>query len=172
MSLRFLSKKRWHVRRQENIRKVAEAEAKHAEEQTRMAELRREREEERELEAIRRLQEASGQIPTQQPRLEFMFKEPPVPRKTEEDVVTPEEVLKPGNVERNAICVAQKLPGVKWLAEGERRRGDDDMRAREDPVTVILERRRKERMEAEERRMLLERLKAGDDSARKRKKRK
>lgn len=170
MALRFLSKKRWHVRRLENIRKVAEAEAKQAEEQTRMAELRREREEERELEAIRKIQEASGQIPAQQPRLEFMFKEPPVPRKNEEDVVAPEEVLRPGNVEKNAICVAQKLPGVKWLNEGEHKKGEDEMRAREDPVTAILDRRRRERQEAEERRILLERLKAGDERMKRKKK--
>jgi hypothetical protein len=41
-----------------------------------MAERRRKREEEREFEAIRRVQEASGRIPKQRERLEFRYKTP------------------------------------------------------------------------------------------------
>ena len=162
MSLKFLSKKKWHVRRLENIRKVAQAEAKQAEEQTRMAELRREREEEREMEAIRRIQEASGQIPVQQRRLEFLYKEPPVPKKNEEEVVTTEEVLRPSNLERNEMCLRQQVPGVKWLSENKKNKGDEEVRSREDPITAIKAKRERDKQEAEERRALLEKLKSED----------
>ena len=162
MSLKFLSKKKWHVRRLENIKKVAEAEAKQAEEQTRMAELRREREEEREMEAIRRIQEASGQIPVQQRRLEFLYKEPNIPKKNEEEVVTPEEVLRPNNLERNEMCLKQDLPGVKWLHEGKQNKGDEEVRSREDPLTAIRARREREKQEAEQRKTLLAKLKRED----------
>jgi hypothetical protein len=164
MALKFLSKKRWHVRRMENIRKVAEAEAKQVEEQSRMAELRREREEERELEAIRRLQEASGRIPKQRPRLEFIYKTPVVKKTSEEEVVTREAILanrRPDSIMHSAAAAeiaATALPGVKWCDALKQNKGEDDLRMREDPMAAIVAKRQHERQEAEERRELLRRL--------------
>jgi hypothetical protein len=164
MSLQFLSKKRWHVRRLENIRKVAAAEAKQAEEQSRMAELRREREEERELESIRRLQEASGRIPKQRPRLEFLYKTPVIKKSSEEAALTREEILanrRPDEIMRSAATAemaAAAAPGVKWIDALRQNRGEDGVRMREDPMTAIAAKRQREKQEAEERRELLRQL--------------
>jgi hypothetical protein len=168
MALKFLSKKRWHVRRVENIRKVAEAEAKHAEEQTRMAELRREREEEREMEDIRRIQEASGRIPKHQQRVEFLYKTPVVRKQSEEDIITREEIL--ANRRSDSVmqsealveCQRQEVPGVKWLDGLKAAKGDGDLRVQEDPMTAILARRQREKQEAEERKAFLKKLQDGE----------
>jgi hypothetical protein len=164
MALKFLSKKRWHTRRLENIRKVAEAEAQQAEEQTRMSELRREREEERAMEQLRRLQEASGRIPKEQPRLEFIYKTPVAKKPTEEEVVTREEILaqqRADAVMRSnpaSECVSRQMPGVKWLDGTKPNRGDEEIRMREDPMTAIMAKRQRDRKEAEDRRELLRQL--------------
>jgi hypothetical protein len=172
MALKFLSKKRWHTRRLENIRKVAEAEAKQAEEQTRMAELRREREEERALEQLRRLQEASGQIPKQQPRLEFIYKTPAIKKPSEEETVSREDILAQQRTDAvmrsNAAseCVSRQMPGVKWLDGTKPNRGDDEIRMREDPMTAIMAKRQRERKEADERKELLRKLQESSPNGR------
>lgn len=164
MSLKFLSKKRWHVRRIENVRKVAEAEAKLSDEQTRMAELRREREEERELENIRKIQEASGRIPKQQPQLEFLYKTPPVRKRDEENIVTTEDILKGRRPDQimiykdDAIIKSQCIPGVKFIQKDRQFKGDEDIIMREDPLTAILAKRKKEKKEEEEKKELLSKL--------------
>jgi hypothetical protein len=171
MALKFLSKKRWHVRRLENIKKVAEAEAKQAEEQSRMAELRRELEEEREMEAIRRLQEASGRIPKQKPRLEFLYKTPTIRKPTEEEMPTREDIL--AGRRRDAIMQSDAVtegtgtavPGVKWVDALRQLKGEDDIRTREDPMTAIVAKRQIEKQGAEQRRELLMKLQE-DDGAR------
>lgn len=170
MSMKFLSKKRWHVRRLENIKKVADAEAKMAEEQTRMAELRKEREEERELEAIRMMQEASGQVPKRQERLEFLYKAPPVPKKMEEEVVSSEAVLKNEEIDAKDVEARSQLPGGKWIGQRQRAKGDEGVQSREDPMTAIVVRRTRMTQEAEERRALLEKLRLEDEKRRSKKK--
>lgn len=84
MSLKFLSKKKWHVKRLENIKKVAEAELKYKEEQTKILELQHEKEEERELEILRQIQIASGQIEPPKQRVEWLYKEPALKNINEE----------------------------------------------------------------------------------------
>jgi hypothetical protein len=164
MALKFLSKKRWHVRRLENIRKVAEAEAKQAEEQSRIAELRREREEERELEAIRRLQEASGRIPKQNPRLEFIYKTPVIKKPSEEAVITREQILanrRPDSIMQSSAATevaVSAVPGVKWFEGMKQNKGEEEIKMREDPMTAILAKRHSEQKESEERQELLRRL--------------
>lgn len=164
MALKFLSKKKWHVRRLENIRKVAEAEAKLAEEQTRMAELRREREEEREFENIRKIQEASGRIPKQQPRLEFLYKTPPVKKQSEEDIITSKDILagrRPDSILFNKLDkkrVEYGLPGVKWVYSLQPGKSDSNLKLREDPITGIIAKRKKARQEQEERENMLKKL--------------
>lgn len=164
MALKFLSKKKWHVRRLENIRKVAEAEAKLAEEQTRMAELRREREEEREIENIRKIQEASGRIPKQQPRLEFLYKTPPVKKQSEEDVITAADILqgrRPDSILFNKLDkkrVELGLPGVKYVYSLELGKSDSNLKMREDPITGIIAKRKKMKQEQEEREAMLRKI--------------
>ncbi|KAH0795322.1 pre-mRNA-splicing factor CWC25 [Histomonas meleagridis] len=164
MALKFLSKKKWHVRRIENIRKVAEAEKKYSQEQTRMAELRREREEERELENIRKIQEASGRIPKQQPRLEFLYKTPVIKRREEEEIVKTEDILagrRPDSIMLNpdqAELRKYGIPGVKLLTEFKHLKGDEDIKTREDPLTAIIAKRKKEKEEAEALQNLLSKI--------------
>lgn len=164
MALKFLSKKRWHVRRIENVRKVAEAEAKLSDEQTRMAELRREREEERELENIRKIQEASGRIPKQQPQLEFLYKTPPVRKKDEESVRTTEDILRGRRPDQimiykdDAQIKKERLPGVKFMQKDRQFKGDEDIISREDPLTAIMAERRRAQQAAAEQQALQSRL--------------
>ena len=171
MALKFLTKKKWHVRRLENIRKYAEAEAKQAEEQTRMAELRREREEEREFENIRRIQEASGRIPKQQPRLEFIYKAPSIKKQTEEEIVTAEQILaekRTDSILFNKLdkkTVELQVPGVKWLRDMERGKNEVNLKLREDPMTSIMAKRKKMKKEQEEHEEMLRQLRAFEEAS-------
>lgn len=161
MALKFLSKKRWHVRKLDNIRKVAEAEMKSREEQTRLAEMRREREEEKDLEALRQLQIASGRIPKEKPRLEWLYKAPPIKKREDEETISREDIL--ANLRSDEVMQAeqekelksQQLPGVKFLTEIAPKKGDEEIIIREDPLTAILARKQKEQDEEAERLALL-----------------
>ena len=168
MALKFLNTKRWHVRKIANIRKVAIAERKYKEEQTRMAELRREYEEERDLEALRALQEASGRVPTHKTRVEWLYKAPPIKKQedeeehiTDQDALDDLRAMMPENILNNDLqnsVVRNNLPGVKWLSSVYPAQHDEDIKVREDPMTGIIAERRKQREKEEQERKFLEEL--------------
>src|ERR1700761_3215807 len=69
-------KKSWHVSLMSNQRKVWEAEKTALDERKKVEQLRREREEERAIEELQRLQEASGNSgsrPTINPKIAWMY---------------------------------------------------------------------------------------------------
>ncbi|EAX91267.1 1300013D05Rik protein, putative [Trichomonas vaginalis G3] len=165
MSMKFLSKKRFHPRRLDNIRKVAEAEAKYKEEQTRMAELRREREEEKDLEELRKAQEASGRIEKTTRRLEWIYKAPIIQKKgdeDEEDEVRVNPLLekqRPDAIlqeKRHAQMTQNNLPGAKFLMAVNEYKGDKDMKLREDPFTAIFNKKREEELRKAQEQKLIE----------------
>ncbi len=66
-------KKSWHPSTFANLKKVWEAEQTNVKEQQKLAELRKEKEAEREIEDMRRLQQAAGLISKQSDRVEWMY---------------------------------------------------------------------------------------------------
>ena len=163
MAMKFLSKKRFHVRRLENIARVAKAQAMQKEELTRMAELRREREEERDLEELRKAQEASGKVEKASKRLEWMYKTPQM-RKDDETIDDAKERAKadyealPDEAKlafpKLDAIQSYKLPGSHFLTNYKPSLGERDIKMREDPFTQIFNKKREE----EERRKHEEKL--------------
>ncbi|PRQ38446.1 putative CBF1-interacting co-repressor CIR domain, pre-mRNA splicing factor [Rosa chinensis] len=72
MALKFLNKKGWHTGSLRNIENVWKAEQKHAAEEKKLDELRKQIVEERERSEFRELQEQAGLVPKQE-RLEFLY---------------------------------------------------------------------------------------------------
>ncbi|KAL6194070.1 hypothetical protein ACLB2K_035154 [Fragaria x ananassa] len=72
MGMKFLNKKGWHTGSLRNIENVWKAEQKHAAEEKKLDELRKQIVEERERSEFRELQEQAGLVPKQE-RLEFLY---------------------------------------------------------------------------------------------------
>jgi hypothetical protein len=72
MALNFLSKKGWHTWSFQNIKKVGDSELKHAAEEKKSDERRKQIVEERERAEFRDLQEKAGLVPKQE-RVEFLY---------------------------------------------------------------------------------------------------
>lgn len=72
MALKFLNKKGWHTGSLRNIENVWKAEQKNNAEQTKLEELRKQIQEERERSEFRQLQEQAGLVPRQE-RLDFLY---------------------------------------------------------------------------------------------------
>ena len=169
MAMKFLSKKSFHVRRLDNIAKVARAEEKMREEQTKMAELRREREEEKDLEDFRRAQEAAGRIDKAPHRVEWLYKAPQLAKNDDDPLddakekarmdyesLPPEAKLaypKLDEIEKN------QLPGSKFLVSTKYGVGDSEMKKREDPFTEIFNRKKQNEINKQREKILIERVK-------------
>ena len=169
MAMKFLSKKSFHVRRLDNIAKVARAEEKMREEQTKMAELRREIEEEKDLEDFRRAQEAAGRIDKAPHRVEWLYKTPQLAKnddnpiddakekaKMDYESLPPEAKLaypKLEEIEKN------QLPGSKFLVTSKFGVGDDEMKKREDPFTAIFNKKKQQEINKQREKILIERAK-------------
>eukprot|EP00635_Sarcinochrysidales_sp_CCMP3193_P009599 CAMPEP_0118905174 /NCGR_PEP_ID=MMETSP1166-20130328/9314_1 /TAXON_ID=1104430 /ORGANISM="Chrysoreinhardia sp, Strain CCMP3193" /LENGTH=397 /DNA_ID=CAMNT_0006844443 /DNA_START=183 /DNA_END=1376 /DNA_ORIENTATION=- len=76
MSLAFLAKKPWHVARVDNVEKVWLAEQKKDEEDKRVAELKKQIDEEREIDDLRRLQRDQGLVTDPKQKVEWLYEGP------------------------------------------------------------------------------------------------
>ena len=116
MSLAFLSKKSWHVTNFTNQESVWKAEQVKAEENRKLDEWKMKREEERQIEELRRLQHESGQGVTakRQERVDFLY---------EQQTTKKEEYLlgKPvePEVEESEVKKVESLPGANFLGVGQ-----------------------------------------------------
>ena len=166
MALKFLSHKRFHPRKLCNIKAVAFAESKLKQETTRLYELRREMAEEKDLENLRNIQIASGRIPDRPTRVEWMYKQPPIPQKEDEQEEPPPEHVYPSDLPRDSILnnpIPLKLqtgefPGIKWASSDVPQKLDRGIKIREDPKTAIINQRVKKQAEQKKRLEFLKRL--------------
>ena len=118
MSLAFLSKKTWHVTNFANQEAVWKAEQKDAEETRKMEEWKTKREEERQVEELRRLQRESGQgasSGSQRPeRVDFLY---------EQQTTKKDEYLRGKAVEvepeQSDVKQVETLPGANFLGVGQ-----------------------------------------------------
>ena len=168
MAMKFLSKKSFHVRRLDNIAKVARAEEKMREEQTKMAELRREREEEMDLEELRRAQEASGRVDKAPVRVEWMYKAPQLVKKDDDPLddakekarmnyesLPPEAKL---SYPKHDEIVKSEVPGSKFLTTNKFGAGDIEMKKREDPFTLIINKKKEAQLKKQREQELIEKV--------------
>lgn len=153
MSHKFLNTKKFHPRRLDNIRKVAAAEAKYNQEKTAIAELLREREEEKNLEALRNLQIQSGRIQPCKKRVEFIYKAPLINKKgsgteEEEEIDKKEEINEKTKPDKEMFKVkvsyqdeltSGKLIGALFAEKSSNI--DHDCIARMDPLTLYFQQR-------------------------------
>lgn len=166
MSMKFISHKTWHPRRLDNIRKVAIAEAKYNEEQTKMAELRREREEEKDLEELRKANEAAGRIEKAPRRVNWIYEALIVQKKGDEDEEPEEERVNPLKFQQRPDAIMQdkvhaqmtqtNAPGSKFLGAVKESKGDKEMKMREDPFTAIFNKRKQEEERKKQEQLLIE----------------
>ena len=118
MSLAFLSKKTWHVTNFANQEAVWKAEQKDAEENRKMEEWKTKREEERQVEELRRLQRESGQGGSSgkphQERVDFLY---------EQQTTKKDEYLRGKAVEeqpeQSDVKQVESLPGANFLGVGQ-----------------------------------------------------
>lgn len=143
MALKFLSKKRFHPRKVCNILKVVEAETVYKEEMSRMSELRREREEERNTQLLTEQMINCGLIPKVKPRVEFLYKAPIIINKEEDDVDPVQEKYEKLPETHKLVdsfgraVNENKLAGSKFVASVKPSKGDQSLMLMSDPATAI-----------------------------------
>ncbi|EQC39550.1 hypothetical protein SDRG_02986 [Saprolegnia diclina VS20] len=139
MSLAFLAKKSWHTSNLKNVEKVWKAEQKHAQEENKLLELRKNLEEERQLKELREMQaKMSGGKVDQTQRVDWMYDGPMAASQTErtaEDYLLGKE-YKPAP-EENQLKQLAAQPGSLYMSAAPSAVNDSFSRLNEDPMMMI-----------------------------------
>ena len=129
--LSFLHKKTWHVQRFDNIEKKWLAEQKQAEEVHKVELLRKEREEDRQLEELRALQEqATGKKSA--PRLDWLYE---VPKTSQAEHLLGKPVE--STVEESDVKQVAAVPGSAFLRKGATSANERFALINQDPLVAI-----------------------------------
>ncbi|OQR81653.1 pre-mRNA-splicing factor CWC25 [Thraustotheca clavata] len=139
MSLAFLAKKSWHTSNLKNVEKVWKAEQKHAQEEQKLLELRKNIEEERQLKELRELQaKTTGDKVNQTQRVDWMYEGPMAAsqaERTAEDYLLGKE-YKP-EAEKNELKQLSERPGSLYMGNATSKITDTFSRLNEDPMMMI-----------------------------------
>ncbi|OQR86035.1 pre-mRNA-splicing factor CWC25-like protein [Achlya hypogyna] len=139
MSLAFLAKKSWHTSNLKNVEKVWKAEQKHAQEENKLLELRKNLEEERQLKELRELQaKTTGKKLDTTQRVDWMYEGPMAASqtaKTAEDYLLGKE-YKP-EAEQNQLKQLSSTPGSLYMSAAPSAVNDSFSRLNEDPMMMI-----------------------------------
>ncbi|KDO31981.1 hypothetical protein SPRG_03197 [Saprolegnia parasitica CBS 223.65] len=139
MSLAFLAKKSWHTSNLKNVEKVWKAEQKHAQEENKLLELRKNLEEERQLKELREMQaKMSGGKVDQTQRVDWMYEGPMAASQTErtaEDYLLGKEYTPAP--EENQLKQLAAQPGSLYMSAAPSAVNDTFSRLNEDPMMMI-----------------------------------
>eukprot|EP01083_Nonionella_stella_P034856 95302_1 len=140
--LAFLSKKPWHTTNINNVERVWKAEQKAANEKKLIAEIRKKREEERQVQEMRNVQIEAGLInPDDVQRLEWMYKAPMSGTSAEDHLLGAEIKDEKGDLE--SLSASKNVEGSLFLDRQQSTHAsvlDAEARVREDPLLQIKQR--------------------------------
>jgi len=136
-AVRFLAKKSWHTATMRHMEKVWLAEQRAASEDKKMAELRQELAEEREMEALRKAHESATGIKKSE-RVDFLYSEPLLNEPSADDYLLGAKYK--DKVGDNDVKNVQTKPGSLWLDQPALTSDsiqDKRTKIREDPLFII-----------------------------------
>jgi len=136
--LAFLNKKQWHTGHIRNIEKVWHAEQKAAEEKTRLEQLKKELNEERQIEELRKMQVDAGLIPqTTLNRVDWLYTGPQAGPSLEEYLLG-KEYTGDKNEAFKEVHQLKEQPGANFVKKTANDRLEVESKLREDPMMDYL----------------------------------
>lgn len=143
MSLKFMAKKSWHTTNFKNVERVWVAEHEAEEEQKKVVELQKQIIEERQIQELRRLQVASGQVvKTVDTTLDWMYEGPAAAQQQSSEEYLLGKVYQAQEVNTTELHKLGTNAGALWLNKTSSK-NDIFTRLHEDPLLMIKQQEKK-----------------------------